>query len=291
MIRATRKRLFLGTVLSWAVVGCSLSIGQDSLLTRSEYFEVDSLRDDSVDSVIQRMQSERALFVFDIDNTLLQYPQGRFVGSDQWYRWQRQLEESSSAKIDCVLDFQGVAYYISHLLPTDNGYSTSLVQNLQQSGHDVIALTARTPEFRAATERELQRNNFDFRTSVPRGHNGFPGVYFPRESGAIRIPRPASYQNGIAMLAGQHKGDALLDLLARLDATEEYDYVIFFDDATDNTSAMIETFDMTSTTAIVFHFTGVNIDLAQYDLEEAERIQDNMLSAFADFERSPECDI
>ena len=257
----------------------------------NEFYEIETFASPAVRAVVERLEEERALFVFDIDNTLLQQPEGQFVGSDQWYRWQRSLDASSDYRVDCLLDFQGAAYYMSHLRATDHGYSSAFVMDLQDGGHDIIALTARSPEFRSATERELRRNNFEFRRSVPKGSQGFPGTYVPEQSAAIQAPREASYQNGIAMLAGQHKGAALMDLLNRLGAVGEYDYIVFFDDVPENTMAMTETFASESTVAIVFLFLGVDVGLDQYDVDEVEHIQNIILDAFEQFERSAHCDM
>ena len=258
---------------------------------QGELHEIDSFGSGLVTDVVGSVRQGRALFVFDIDNTLLQSPAGQFVGSDQWYRWQGTLADSSHAHVACVLDVQGAALHMAHLVPSDSGHSVELVLQLQQSGFDVIALTARSPRFRAVTERELLRNGFDFAGTVPRGHAGFPGTYLPRRSEVIRNPRAASYQSGIAMLAGQHKGAALLDLLDRLQAGHDYDQVVFFDDDRDNATDMLEAFDGEATAAVVFHYTGVDTDLSRYDLEEAVRIQGLILDAFSAFQRAPGCDI
>ena len=256
-----------------------------------ELHEIGSFRSGIVRDVIQRVRPGRALFVFDIDNTLLQSPEGQFVGSDQWYRWQETLGDTDRAKVECVLDIQGVAFHMAHLVPTDTGHSAELVLQLQRSGFDVIALTARSPQFRAATERELRRNSIDFTVSLPRDHAGFPGTYRPGPSDAIRTPRAASYQSGIAMLAGQHKGAALLDLLDRIGAGNDYDHVVFFDDNRDNANDMLEALDGGPIGAVSLLYTGVETDERQYDLGETKRVQDLILETFSAFERVPGCDV
>lgn len=291
MFIVNRTRPALGALALLAIMSCASPEPFPGQATPGEFHDIDSFRSDVVADVVQRMQAHRALFVFDIDNTLLQSPSGQFAGSDQWYRWQRTLENASQAKVECVFDVQAAALHMAHLVPTDGGHSVQLVLQLQQAGFDVIALTARSPQFRAATQRELLRNDIDFTESLPRDHCGFPGTYRPGRSDAIRDPRAASYQSGIAMLAGQHKGAALLDLLDRLGAGNDYDYVIFFDDDRDNTNDMLNALCRVPTVAVVFLYTGVDADLSLYDLEETVRIQDLIVDTFSAFRRVPGCDI
>ena len=291
MFKETNANAAVPMLAALCLSGCAVVPGTVQRGAANEFYEIETFASPVVRAVVERMEKERALFVFDIDNTLLQQPEGQFVGSDQWYRWQRSLDASSEFRVDCILDFQGAAYYMSHLRATDNGNSSAFVMELQDSGHDVIALTARSPEFRSATERELRRNNFDFQRSVPKGNPGVPGTYIPLRSEMLQTPRAASYQNGIAMLSGQHKGAALMDLLNRLGAAGDYDYIVFFDDVSENTMAMLDAFAGASITAIAYLYAGVAVDLAQYQFDDAVRIQNDVLAAFAQFQRFTECDI
>ena len=286
-----RIRSALCAPLVLAIASCASPGSAPSPVTAGELHEIDSFGSGIVRDVIQRVGSGRTLFVFDIDNTLLQSPDGQFFGSDQWYRWQETLGDADQAKVECVLDVQGVAFHMAHLVPTDSGRSAELVLQLQQSGFDVIALTARGPQFRAATERELRRNSIDFTVSLPRDHSGFPGTYRPGRSDAIPTPRAASYQSGIAMLAGQHKGAALLDLLDRIGAGNDYDHVVFFEDNRENTNDMLEAIGDGQVDAFVLLYTGVDTDETQYDLGEARRVQDLILETYSAFERVPGCDM
>ena len=247
------------------------------------------------DPAVQRLSEElpvrRTLFVFDIDNTLLESPGGQFLGSDQWYKWQKTLSENSPKKVECVLQVQGAAYYMAHLEPTENGSSADYVRSLQSDGFDVMALTARSPQFRSATIRELANNGFDFNRARPARHPGFPGVYEPQQSKLTARPRSASYQDGVAMLAGQHKGAALIDLLERLGAHNKYTNIVFFDDDEKNTNAMSEAYLGRAVDVKIFLYKAVDTDLSQYDLNRATEGQRLLQDAFARFSRRAGCDV
>lgn len=256
-----------------------------------ELITIQSYLDPQVRALTRELPPDATLFVFDIDNTLLESPPGQFVGSDQWYKWQTNLDKESPRKVDCVLQFQGAAYYMAHLNATEDGASTKYVNSVQQGGFDVLALTARSPQFRASTERELEANGFDFAKSLPAGHSGFPGTYTPDATDLIEKPRAASYQQGIAMLAGQHKGAALTDLLSRLGAGGKYHYIVFFDDDEKNTNAMYESLARSGVSGTIFLYKAVDIGVDQYDLSVTEANQAAVLTAFGVFSRRTDCDI
>ena len=93
------------------------------------------------------------------------------------------------------------------------------------------------------------------------------------------------------MLAEQHKGAGLIDILRRIGAENSYDTVVFFDDSKENTDAMMDSFTKDHRRVIVFHYTAVNTDLEQYDLKKVIRVQDAIASAYAQFVQVPGCDI
>ncbi len=252
---------------------------------------IQSYSDPRVAELTRDLPTGTTLFVFDIDNTLLKSPAGQFLGSDQWYKWQKTLQDDSPRKVDCVLQFQGAAYYMAHLDATEQGASASYVESLRRRGFDAMALTARSPQFRAATERELSANGFDFSKSLPVRHAGFPGTYAPNRTDQIPKPRAASYQSGVAMLAGQHKGAALSDLLSRLGAAKKYRNIVFFDDDKKNTDAVHESFESSGVSAVIFLYKAVDTKLDQYDLEKTAVNQAAMTDAFRVFNRRTGCDI
>lgn len=255
-----------------------------------------SFKSDEVRQVIDKHRGKRTLYVFDIDNTLLENRDGQFLGSAQWYDWQKNLPDDADEKVRCLLDMQGIAYNMGHMDATEQGYAATLVRELQSYGLDAIALTARGPEFRYPTERELIDNGMDFSKSMPREFAGYPGSYRPAPSEAISKPRNASYQNGIAMLAGQHNGAALVDLLDRIGAGDSYDTIVFFDDDEKNIKNMMASFTQDDRTAIVFHYQAVDRRIDEDQIAEAVQTQRRLEQAYADFDRrqdqnAPACDL
>jgi hypothetical protein len=254
-------------------------------------YTTNSYKSKKVKEVVEDANSKRVLYVFDIDNTLLESPDGQLLGSAQWYDWQGELKDGDPKKVTCKLEMQGASYLIAHLESTESGYAATFLGDLQASGKDVIALTARGPEFRYPTERELSRNGFDFSQSLPMGAPGFPGSYLPKQSSEISKPRNASYQNGIVMLAGQHKGAGLIDILDRIGAEKAYDLIVFFDDDEKNTRRMMDSFRKDRRAAIVFDYTAVDTDFDQGDIEKALQGQNAISEAYAQFVQVPGCDL
>ena len=291
MILRNRKTLVGVSVMFVLLSACTSMSGNNIISKNDDFYVTSSFKSAKVQEAVRETANKRVLFVFDIDNTVLMNPDGQFLGSAHWYDWQKGLADSAAGKVKCRLEMHGAAFYIAHLVPTEGGYATSFIRDLQNSGNDVIALTARNPEFRYPTERELLRNEIDFSGSTPENFAGFPGVYLPNRSSEIPKPRNASYQNGIVMLAEQHKGAGLIDILRRIGAENSYDTVVFFDDSKENTDAMMDSFTKDHRRVIVFHYTAVNTDLEQYDLKKVIRVQDAIASAYAQFVQVPGCDI
>ncbi len=281
------KKLLIATV-SVLLTACAVSGSGIGAAGEDRRHDIDSFKSPIVEKVVSSVDINRTLFVFDIDNTLLQNPPGQFFGSAQWYDWQGELEEGSPAKVKCKLEVQGAAYFIGHMEPTEDRYSVEFVQSLQRKGADVIALTARSPQFRFGTERELKSSSFDFSESTPLGTKGLPGFYQPRASAEQPSTRNASFQNGVAMLAGQHKGAALIDLLERVGAEKEYDTIVFFDDDDDNIEHMLTSFRKDARTAIAFYYKAVDRSFDDTDVREAIEAQNAIAKAYAQFRQPGE---
>lgn len=288
------KKLLI-TCISLSFAGCATTQPGDSATSEDRRHDIASFKSPVVKEVVSTVDIDRTLFVFDIDNTLLQSPEGQFFGSAQWYDWQGELEDGSPAKVKCKLEVQGAAYYIGHLEPTEDGYSVQFVKQLQENGGDVIALTARSPQFRFGTERELKYAQLDFSQSTPLNSKGFPGTYFPKESSDLPSARNASFQNGIVMLAGQHKGAALIDILERIGAENEYDTIVFFDDDEENIEKMLTSFRKDSRSAIAFYYTAVDRSFDDDDVAKAVAAQEAIAKAYAQFvqpgEPGDHCDV
>ena len=190
-----------------------------------------------------RYGTDQVLVVFDIDNTLLAMEQG--LGSDQWYDWQKELQAENPCSAMLVsnrLAVQGALYFASAMRPTQPDAAEQL-RRLQDAGFTVIALTSRGPDFRLATFRELRRNEFSFWPNALPPQSGYAEEFVP-EGGS----RPARYEEGVFLTAGQHKGDMLKALLNKTGSSFP-SVVVMADDKEHHLKAVMETF-ADSTTAI-----------------------------------------
>ena len=193
------------------------------------------------------------------------------LGSDQWYHWQYnfifkdiQSPHRVAQDLNELLRIQGVLFTLGKMRPPEPEIP-DFIRKIQQLECCSIVLTSRGPEFRAATERELQRNGYDFSGSALEVIEPVRGSFLPydkarpnthglsqEELNSLRTPRPISYSNGIMMTAGQHKGYMLRTLLARSQRT--FRIVVFVDDHKKHTTRMTEAFRDSKTTTACFHY-------------------------------------
>lgn len=199
---------------------------------------------------------DQVLVVFDIDNTLLAMNQD--IGSDQWFSWQSKLIKSGDFSMTVADSFAGLLaaqqklYALSSTHPTQEN-AAGLIKSLQNNGISVMALTARSVDYRDSTMRELKNNNiiFDSDSTLP----SQPEPYMPYDLGNIANsgispnevqdwnlgePRQVSMVNGVMMVAGQHKGAMLRSLLAK--TNKKYKSIIFVDDKVKNTNSVEQGF-------------------------------------------------
>ena len=210
--------------------------------------------------------TERVLVVFDIDNTLMAMEQG--LGSDQWYEWQKNLQLTDPCDARLVSDrlaVQGALFFISAMRPTQAD-GAQLVQRLQDDGLSVIALTSRGPDFRLATLRELRRNDYSFYASAIGPGRGYPEAFVP-EGGS----RPARYEDGVFLTAGQHKGDMLHALLHKT-GTPWPAVIVMADDKVRNLRAVLETFEGTGTAVHAWRYSLEDAVVSSFDRDEATEL-------------------
>jgi hypothetical protein len=241
--RAWRQAILSSAVVVIALLSQVATCFAGQLTDADDFAEVGA----AVVQYAHKFKPERILLVLDLDNTLLAMDNP--LGSDQWFEWQKYLLEhepkSKSLVADSfagLLEAQGLLYNLSHMHPPQENLP-GMIRRLQALGVQTIVLTSRGPEFRAATERELKRNGYDFAQSAL-AVRGLPGGNFipydaenPVKDGLTKAeierfhlstPRPISYENGIMMTAGQHKGAMLLTILH--DAAADVDAVVYDDD-------------------------------------------------------------
>lgn len=201
----------------------------------------------AVERYAEQYGPEHVLLVVDVDNTLLAMNQP--LGSDQWFEWQDQLLKNQpdssllvAKSFDGLLQAQGLMYSVGRMHPPQRDLPT-LVARLQDLGITTLVLTSRGDDFRAATERELQRNGYDLARSALAVRDLPAGTYLPYDpadpqaagfsaaefaSFELDSPRPVAYAKGIFMTAGQHKGAMLLAILHH--AVPDIRAIVFVDD-------------------------------------------------------------
>ena len=192
---------------------------------------------------------ERVLVALDIDNTLLAMEQD--LGSDQWFYWQQDLEQQNPCSPQLVngrLEVQGALYYASAMRPTQPN-AAQQVRRMQDAGLKVIALTARAPEYRLATFRELRRNGFSLWRNAWPPQAGYADPFTP--SG---VERPVRYEDGVLFASGQDKGLVLQDLLKRA-GVEQPVLVLMVDDKQANLQQVMKAFSWSGTRVHAWHYT------------------------------------
>ena len=179
---------------------------------------------------------EYALYVFDIDNTLLITNDNKF-GSDWWFEQATKIDTTLKLKISdtCLFDVLSPLWYAT--LSTKPVFQTQpkAVNSLERRNSQTIALTARgfSSTVATATELELTKNAFDF----PQKDSAY--FQIPASKGSTKL-KSVVMKNRIVYTAGGNKGYALLEYV-RLQK-KPYKKVYFFDDSQENVYNVKEAF-------------------------------------------------
>ncbi|MFQ3220704.1 MAG: hypothetical protein ACI8R9_002896 [Paraglaciecola sp.] len=269
----TRRVVTQSTVailFSLALGGCANHFGRD--ITEFDVVPPISLVQ-QVDDLIAAIKQAQALplsstlVVFDIDDTLLTAT--AFFGSDKWYDWQRGralspkgevLVTLAEDQVNCLFDTLGIAFEIGVNQPTQ-GDMAQLVSGVE---NDVVILTARSDAYRAATMRELGRNQLDFTAQALTPPEMAYYYAFTHDGRTAEV----SYANGVFMVKGMDKGVMLLDLLQR--TGRKYDAVIFVDDKTHNITNMADALKSAAIDFYGFHYTRVDKTVTETEVAQAQ---------------------
>lgn len=231
--------------------------------------------------------AENVLLVVDVDNTTLAMDQP--LGSDQWYGWQydfifRNAESEFRVAKDLneLLKIQGILFALGSMHSPEHE-QPKMVAEIQEAGCSTIVLTSRGPEFRNATERELEHNGYDFNDSALKINEPIRGGFLPydkarpnthglskQELGTLRDPRLVSYSQGIFMTAGQHKGFMLKTLLAR--SPRNFRAIVFADDHEKHTTRMTAAFADSPITTACFHYVREQPNVKAFNESNKEAI-------------------
>jgi hypothetical protein len=240
-------RLRLRAAVAWCVLialaPSGVAVWASELRATKDFADVAA----AVDQYVEKYGAEHVLLALDIDNTIMSMDND--LGSDHWFEWQRYLLENEpdspmlvGKTFDELLKVQGLLYQRTHMHPPQKE-QPAMVADLQKQGIATVLLTSRGPEFRPQTERELKRCKYDI-AATALSVRGLPAGTFlafdpekPEKDGltAAEIvtfqlppPRPVSYENGLFLTAGQHKGVMLVTLLK--DSPRDIKAVVFLDD-------------------------------------------------------------
>ncbi|MBD1577488.1 DUF2608 domain-containing protein [Vibrio sp. S11_S32] len=249
--------VFTASVLAVAIASFSASAKVTTVETAS-YNKVANV----IQQLDKQYQTKNVLVAFDIDNTLL--TSSRDLGGDIWYAWQTgklPIKATKEQQVSCL--YQDTIPMLYQLLPMKltEPKAQQVVQDLNQNGQTVIAISARGPENRAATERELHSHKLDFsqHSLAPIGQTQAP-IYVEK------LDRPTTYMNGVALTTGMHKGKYLEHLLNK--TQRHFDSIVFVDDGQANIDALKETFSQAK-------YDNVDMHLIHYTKVVDDRIAKN----------------
>ncbi len=263
MTHLTRPVLaFLTCLLIMGLTACA-TVQTDS--QDRETKDLGAVANDAL-ALAQKLGPQNVLVVFDIDNTILAMEQG--LGADQWYEWQKELSAEHPCDPRVVSDrlaVQGALYFASAMRPTQED-AASLTREIQTAGIPVIALTSRGADFRLQTFRELRRNDFDFRRTGLEPATGWPENFVPK-----RGSRPARYEDGVFLTAGQHKGEMLLELLERT-GTKMPAAIVMADDKRSNLDDVIEAMGPLGVTVRTWRYSGEDDQVAGFDPTASDQL-------------------
>jgi len=184
--------------------------------THSEVLELGSIQD------ITPLIDKKTFVAFDIDNTLITTNQS--LGSSEWYDYQyRQYFEKGISSAKSHKKAQALWKQINEfsemsLVETD---TAKFVENLQNKGISVIALTARPNDIYSLTEKQLKIQNINFSITA-----------VAPKSNHIRIAALSEYTHGILFSDEQNKGEILLKFFKRFNISPTH--VVFIDDVKKN---------------------------------------------------------
>ncbi|MGL4513413.1 MAG: DUF2608 domain-containing protein [Lacipirellulaceae bacterium] len=211
------------------------------------------------------------LFVVDIDNTLM--AMSHPLGSDQWFEWQEYLQKHRPDSPHLVgkefpelLEAQGLLFTLGKMRPPQTNLP-ELVRRVQDRGVPTLVLTSRGEQFRTPTERELKACGYDFAPSAMKLATPVEGPFLPYDVNNLAAAgltdddkrlcglaeaKTCTYDRGVLMTQGQHKGAMLLSILARAEHAPKA--VVFVDDHGRHVQRVYDACVRHGIEAAVFHY-------------------------------------
>lgn len=206
-------------------------LSYDTLFSGLDFYEVVRQIEDQPD----------ALYVFDIDNTLLVSNDNKF-GSDWWYA---QTEDHPGLKLhvnsSCLFDVLTPMFYAMFSTTELFDFQAQLVEALSANNGEIMALTARgySPSVATSTELQLTKNNYSF-----------------LNTDSMQLSADVVLLNNVIYTKGGDKGKVLYNFIQ----DQNFKRIYFFDDT------------MKNVVNVKNAFTDKGIDISLYYMDIAPKI-------------------
>lgn len=212
------------------------------------------------DALAKTYGADNVLVVFDVDDTLLSLSSD--IGGVAWWDWQESLANTDPRKLPFGerLAIASAVFSLADMEPAEGQTTINVFKHLTDNGFMVYGLTARGPDNRDATLRELDDAGLDFTTApecgaplcVKRGILDGDTIVVPLAKkrfgfkagekthdmgrGPIKISshRNVSVSDGVMMVSGQNKGVMLRLLVDSLPKNSRPKAIVFVDDSAKN---------------------------------------------------------
>lgn len=185
-----------------------------------------------VQASIAKLDQKDTLLVLDIDDTLLTSP--IFFGSDSWFGWVDKEKTPDEAKPRCKFPILALSFEAGVQIAPEDSAGVSTVNAIPMQK---LILTSRGANYRGGTERELVHAGYDFPKNLLADNDGISWTQVDRNGKQA----PVSYSNGILMVTGVDKGEALVQLLNRLEdqgRRTRFKNIVLIDDGKSNINAL-----------------------------------------------------
>ncbi|MBY0528813.1 MAG: DUF2608 domain-containing protein [Rhabdochlamydiaceae bacterium] len=208
---------------------------------------------------------EHTLFVFDLDNTLIETAQ--HLGSDQWFSHQLESHLAQGHTIqetlDQVLPKLGFIYNKTDMRLVDSSVP-DLLKRMKQKHVYMIGLTKRGPEFAKRTLEQLESVEIDFSQTA----------YF-KESFVFDELKGSLYQNGVIFIADNgDKGPHMEAFLNRL--SEKPKKIVMIDDKLSHVESVARAVEKLDIPFIGIRYGAADERVKNFDPKVAE-LQWNLL--------------
>lgn len=188
------------------------------------------------------LNPKTTLLAFDLDDTVITMTQP--LGSVGWWDWQSELLKNGkdadklfTTDFNQLVRIQNILFQLVKMEVTDEAV-LPLMHKVTNDGAIIMGLTARGKEHLSATLMQLNDSHFS-----ENGALMFKKYGLKFASGNFFCPqfkREVIYQDGLMLLSGEDKGEALGCILAK--SGKKIQTIIFVDDSIKNTRSVSKAF-------------------------------------------------